>query len=360
MSKKIITEKYKQGSIPVEQSIVEETKLFQNISNLPISHVNHDISEVIAAGDKVDELSKRKESINHSVNCVVFAKGLERHIHYINGVGDEVIIEIEDIEKIKNGNKPAEKLFNFLMIKTNEQCTHGGILYKKYITFTLQELVNIGLYSTLQSARKGLKSGAQTLFRLLVTVKNKRARVEACGGILERLEIRKGVCIAYLGTHINWGVFAQYFTILPNYYFRLTKRAGTLLYNIFYFARQHTEDIANRGYFTISIKTIHTKLMLPIDIKNENPNRTIKKPIIDAVDEITREHKKAFGYGLKLTIVCDETGGIKNFLENGRLKVKLSGNFSENFKAIANLKTVNKEKSIKGQRLKKISAKDKK
>ena len=251
---------------PVSQTVPST----QSTYNLPNSSRSHILLEAIAAGKKIDELPTRRQTINKNIICEVYEKGMARRIFYRNAIGDELTIDIEDINKLEVGNTPAEKLFNFLLIKANEQCT--VVNGQKYVKFSLQELVDIGMYSTPQSARKGFRNGIKTLQRILLTVKNKKARLETGGSLVGGYKIKNSVCTVRLGENINWQVFTQYFTVLPKYYFRLSKRASTLLYNIFYYARQHTTDIAKQGYFTVSMKTIHTKMLLPSPKACPNPN----------------------------------------------------------------------------------------
>lgn len=52
------------------------------------------------------------------------------------------------------------------LIKANEQAIHEGQLTRDYISFPLQELVDIGFYKSLRSARTGFNSGMDTLTSL--------------------------------------------------------------------------------------------------------------------------------------------------------------------------------------------------
>ena len=114
----------------------------------------------------------------------------------------EVTIELEDIEKLTGSNKPAKKLFFFFFIKANEQAIHDGQLTKDYISFHLQELVDIGFYKSSNSARAGFFKGADILTSLKI-----KGEVLFTGAM-----ITKGQCYIFFNPRISWGFLAQYFT----------------------------------------------------------------------------------------------------------------------------------------------------
>lgn len=148
--------------------------------------------------------------------------------------------------------------------------------------------------------------------------------------------IERGQCTIFFNERISWSFIAQYFTILPRYYFRLSNRASDLLYYIFYLARQHTRNIEERGYFTIGFRAIQHRLQLPNEVGNNNPYKTIKKPIEEAIEELETEHSNLYGNTeFSLLPVYDEYAPIANFLDNGYLRVELKGSFAETFIAIS-------------------------
>lgn len=148
--------------------------------------------------------------------------------------------------------------------------------------------------------------------------------------------IERGQCTIFFNERISWSFIAQYFTILPRYYFRLPNRASDLLYYIFYLARQHTKDIEERGYFTISFRAIQHRLQLPSEVGNNNPDRTIKQPIEEAIEQIEDGHSGLYGNeDFSLLPVYDEYAPIASFLDNGYLRVELKGSFAETFIAIS-------------------------
>lgn len=318
---------------------------FYKMPNSPASNL---IMETLEAGANVADLPNRKKQVNHNTGYEVLKDGNKRLISLKNGTGTaEVTIELADIEKLTGSNKPAKKLFVLSLIKANEQSIHNGQLTKDYISFPLQELVDIGFYKSSNSARAGFAKGADILTSLKIKGKVKKSKkkgveIDTLEVLFTGARINKGQCYIFFNLRINWGFLTQYFTILPRYYFKLSNRAGDLLYYIFYLARQHTRDIEERGYFTIGFRAIQHKLQLPGEKGTPNPQRDIKEVIEAAIEELEDEHSKIYGnMEFSLLPVYNEESPISEYLDNGYLKVELKGAFASTFIAIS--KTTEKQ-----------------
>lgn len=316
---------------PVEQ---------RDFYNVPDSTASNLILETLGAGAAIADLPARKRQVNHSTTLEVLERGKRRQVS-LKTQKASVTIELADIDKLTGSNKPAKKLFVLALIKANEQAIHDGQLTKNYISFPLQELIDTGFYSTPQSARKGFNAGMDTLTSLKIKghiqqTKKKGSSIDALEVLFTGARIERGQCTIFFNERISWSFIAQYFTILPRYYFRLPNRASDLLYYIFYLARQHTKDIEERGYFTISFRAIQHRLQLPSEVGNNNPDRTIKQPIEEAIEQIEDGHSGLYGNeDFSLLPVYDEYAPIANFLDNGYLRVELKGSFAETFIAIS-------------------------
>lgn len=316
---------------PVEQ---------RDFYNVPDSTASNLILETLGAGAAIADLPARKRQVNHSTTLEVLESGKRRQVS-LKTQKASVTIEFADIDKLTGSNKPAKKLFVLALIKANEQAIHDGQLTKNYISFPLQELIDTGFYSTPQSARKGFNAGMDTLTSLKIKghiqqTKKKGSSIDALEVLFTGARIERGQCTIFFNERISWSFIAQYFTILPRYYFRLPNRASDLLYYIFYLTRQHTKDIEERGYFTISFRAIQHRLQLPSEVGNNNPDRTIKQPIEEAIEQIENGHSGLYGNeDFSLLPVYDEYAPIANFLDNGYLRVELKGSFAETFIAIS-------------------------
>ena len=307
-----------------------------NFYNVPDSTASNLILETLGAGENIADLPARKKQINHNTTYEVLEDGKRRQVSVINPKA-KVTIELADIDKMTGSNKPAKKLFVLSLIKANEQAIFDGQLTKDYISFPLQELIDIGFYKTPQSARTGFKAGMDALTSLKIKghiqqTKKRGSSIDGLEVLFTGANIKNGQCTVYFNPRISWSFIAQYFTILPRYYFKLPNRASDLLYYIFFLARQHTRDIEERGYFTIGFRAIQHRLQLPSEIDNGNPYRTIKQPIEEAIEELETEHSLLYGNTeFSLLPVYDEAASIKDYLDNGYLRVGLTGAFAQTY-----------------------------
>lgn len=304
--------------------------------NVPDSTASNLILETLGAGEHIADLPARKKQINHNTTYEVLEDGKRRQVSVINPKA-KVTIELADIDKMTGSNKPAKKLFVLSLIKANEQAIFDGQLTKDYISFPLQELIDIGFYKTPQSARTGFKAGMDALTSLKIKghiqqTKKRGSSIDALEVLFTGANIKNGQCTVYFNPRISWSFIAQYFTILPRYYFKLPNRASDLLYYIFFLARQHTRDIEERGYFTIGFRAIQHRLQLPSEAGTKNPQRDIKDPIDEAIEELETEHSLLYGNTeFSLLPVYDEAASIKDYLDNGYLRVGLTGAFAQTY-----------------------------
>ena len=320
--------------------------------NLPTSTGSNLIYDVLEAGKNVADLPNRKKTINRNTIYTVKKNGKGRQISLKNRSGtEEAQVQLADIEKLIGTNKAAKMLFTLSMIKANEQAVFNGELTKDYISFPLQELVDIGLYKTIRSARRGFENGMDLLTGIKIkgkSQKSKKVGIQTDNDFKLRVmftgaDITGGECKILLNPYINWGYFTQYFTILPRYYFSLSNRASNLLLYIFYLARQNVRAIEERasqnggkGYFTISFRSLQQKLQLPSEKGNKDPKKTIKDVIENTVSEIEEKHKETYGCGgFYLEPTYSDKAPISEYLDNGYLKVILEGAFSSMFVAIS-------------------------
>ena len=83
-------------------------------------------------------------------------------------------------------------------------------------------------------------------------------------------------------------------------------------------------------------RAIQSRLQLPSEVGNPNPQRDIKQPIEDAIEQLETEHSKLYGNTeFSLYPVGEDTAPIAEYLDNGYLKVTLTGDFAKTFIAIS-------------------------
>nr|CRY94006.1 hypothetical protein [uncultured prokaryote] len=330
-----MAKKYQKVTLPRLEPPVTPVKQ-EDFYNVPTGTTSNLIMETLGAGENISDLPTRKQQVSHGTKLEVTEAGKLRQIQQ-NSEKSSITLELADIDKLTGNNKPAKKLFVLALIKANEQAIFNGELGRNYVSFPLQELVDNGFYSRLQSARKGFKDGMDALTSLKVKGRIQKSKkdvstIDCLELLFTGARIVRGQCTIFFNERIDWGFIAQYFTILPRYYFALSNRASDLLYYIFYIARQHTRDIERRGYFTIGFRAIQSRLQLPGEIGNTDPQRTIKKPIEDAIEELEIKHCEQYGnteFGL--LPVYDDNAPIADYLDNGYLKIELKGSFANMF-----------------------------
>jgi len=327
--KKITTLTYSQ---PLQPLLKAERTSFYNVPDSPATNL---VLEALGAGADIADLPARKKQVSHGTSLEVLEDGRKRKI-ISTAPKAQITLEFADIEKITGNNKPAKKLFVLALIKANEQAIFNGELGRDYISFPLQELVDIGFYSTIQSARNGFKKAMDALTDIKISgeiERTKKHKVSVIGLHPFRVGyIDKNQCYIQLESNFNWSFVAQYFTILPRYYFKLPNRASDLLYYIFYLARMNTKKIEEQGYFTISFRAIQHRLQLPSEKGINNPQRDIKQPIEDAIEQLETEHSLQYGNTeFSLLPVCDDRANISDYLDNGYLQVSLTGAFAKTF-----------------------------
>lgn len=322
--------------------------------NAPTSPAGDILYEVLGAGTGVADLPARKALISHGAAVEVLENGRKRKIT-VRTPKNELTVELADIEKLAGSNKTAKKFLTLALIKANEQAIHDGVMTRDYVSFPLQELIDIGFYSTPQSARKGFNAGMDTLTSIKVAGKTRKTNKKEIAQEGLRVpftgaDIDRGQCYIYLNERLNWAFLTQYFTQLPRYYFKLSNRGSDLLYYIFYLARQRTREIAERGYFTISYRALQQRLQLPNEAGSPNPQRDIKKPIEDAIEELETEHSLMYGNTeFQLYPVTDEEASISTYLDTGYLKVTLLGDFAKSFIELSRETTKQIEQAQKRQ-----------
>ena len=237
-------------------------------------------------------------------------------------------------------------MFIYALKKINDQVFSGGELKRDYATFRLQELVDIGYYSTIQSARVGFKEAMETLTDIKVSGelregKSKELKSDVLAPLFRGYDLLgKGVYCFYIEPRINWAMVCAFYTSLPRFYFELHSRASELLYFISVRARQCAGEIRQRGYITISMRAVQERLSLPSENEIKNPERDIKKPIMEAIAEINERSGESGNITLEL--IGSGKRQIADFLDNAYIKASIGGEYAVTFKEIA----ANQQKQI--------------
>lgn len=315
---------------------LEQVKSFYSV---PTSPATAGVLTVLGNGkEHLATMKSRAKSVSHSQQIEVLQNGEKRQVT-ITSSNSTVTLELADIEKLTGSNKTAKKLFIFNLIKMNGQAYSGGVLRRNYMQFPLQELQDIGFYNTPQSARKGFNSGMDILTSIKLKGSMKQGKKEVATALevlFTGANIKNGVCTVFINERVNWDFIASFYTILPQYSFKLSNRAFDLILYVFYLARQNLKQIESKGSFNISLRALQNQLQLPSEVGNKDPQRTIKEPIEKAIEEIMYYSDSQ---ELSIEYVVDNNLPITAYLNKGYIKVTLKGSYANNFIQLSRNKT---------------------
>ena len=348
--KELDSDEYKRTLAYINRKIANKKKILQQAleeyrakhfnyygGNIPSGRATDTFMGLMSSSGNLEEYQKRKRQYNHGVNDKYRISKSSGKAEYISeGPKDIVKIGNIDIAPLVGSNKGAQKMFMFALGKINEQAVHNNELFKDTVCFPLQELVDIGMYTNIRSARTGFKTASQALTGVTFTRDQKRSKEEWNDGVLfANFKILNNQCQILINKELTWQVIAQGYMQLPAYYYTPSSRASTLLYYVFYLARQNTNELKEKGSFSISFNAIHARLNLPMEGDTDNPKRDIKEDLLSAVEEILDSHEKFCGQTSKNPDEFDliphyQEGSISDFLK-GSLEVKLTGEIAGPF-----------------------------
>ena len=341
----------------------------KDIYNIPTSVPGYIIYRTLVAGksglEKIRTRNKSKPPYEIQINTY---DEKMRLVHYGSSNAD-ISISIDDINLFSGSNKGIIKLFVFILQQFNKKCVVDGKIKDYTVEFTLKSIQDAGLYSSVQGARRGLKNAIDVLqsYKLVSEYIKYGSNIESNDDdidsivIFTRIRIHDGKCTVTLNSAAGEDFFIKYFTILPVYCFSLPINAFNILYYIFYKARIHSDTIKNKGSLNINLRELSNFLVLP----NEKETKSIKdktlSPIISSVKDIIDAHNEYYSGNnneIDLELIYPDTEKPKTteILDDGYLKITLSGRYLESFKNISERKTKKIEQSKK-RRQKSIEAK---
>ena len=306
--------------------------------NLPQSPVTMDINRIFGAqGDFRGMAARYNRNPSSHGNTIAHGENGDTIILKFNTGDGEQTFYIPDIWKNKKYNKGTKKMFTYTLIKINEQAYSDGVFRRDFISFPLQELVSIGMYSDRNSARRGFLDSFEPLMGLKIKgetriSKKKTIAQKTISVMFTDAAVDMGSCYVKLNPNLNWDFVATFYTRIPSFYFSLPTKAADLCLYIFSMARQREKKIKEQGYFTINNRSIAQFLGLPDETEVKNPTNAIKKKIEDAIADIEKEIEKNPERGeFKITPVYEEHCSIKDYLDNGYIKVELFGSYAAYF-----------------------------
>ena len=222
-------------------------------------------------------------------------------------------------------------------------CCSAKKLKKLILSLDAKDLMETGVYKNMRDASHGIYDAIHILSHMMIgslssdvanALEKDASLVDSLGthcSIFDQstpAKIRAGMIKVPLNPDFPVNLIFKPYTILPMQIFILPKHACHLLYYIFYLARQNDNEITEGKSFKLGLKTIATRLALPLTTKAKNPTRDIKNVIITATEQI---HAALESEGIALQIEGIDTKNIERFLHKNNLLIHLSGKYQEYF-----------------------------
>lgn len=358
-------------AFPVEKNPAEQQKIsFFDIPTTTQFTITHQAMGATVEG--VETYGKRKEHITEGSSFIVTpAKNEgELDITYKTKKGGTKTFTIPDTSHV---NVATQNIYPYLVIKALKTCINSGVLYSDTLSVRASELVNIGLYGTLQSARVALAATVDPLMSIRIgcTEEGQEEDKKDPKSIKKRslfpsVDYEEGALSVQLNNKMDWKAFTESWGSVPSYVFFLTLKARNLALEIFRLLRQHCTDRkcirttpTGEKYLTINIKfkTVLTAMHLPSVYTTNKEGHTvltrkgyerIKQPIELAVAEIEEAHRKTYkNRDFQLLLKVDDNLRIDRWVDEGYLQVRVMGEFYNLYKLIIDSKITRIENNTK-------------
>lgn len=229
-------------------------------------------------------------------------------------------------------------------------CCSGKKLNKQFLNLDAKDLMETGVYKNMRDASHGIHDAIQLLSHMQIgTISPSEMRtleedasfansLQSHNSIFNQSipeEMRAGMIKVSLNSDFPVNLMIKPYTILPEQIFTLPKHACHLLYYIFYLARQKDNVISEGQSFKLELRTISTRLALPLTSDTKNPTRDIKQVILTAIEHLNDIFK---GDGIELQIDGVPAANTERFLHKNHLLVHLSGKYQNYFTKLSALK----------------------
>ena len=321
-----------------ENALEELINDYSSVYNLPFGAWLFTADEAIAhaAANRgfydLTKTGKKKNDRHKAVEIRPVKNGFEL-VHTKKGNTNAVTIINKDLIQ----STAAMKLLCFLLAKAAQQN------YNPVIYFSLQELVNIGMYSNITNARAGFKNHILAVQSLQIAGEMKKGKknIKQAGGVIfYNYKIDQNNVAVSCNENFDLKFLASYYTMLPAWSWTLSDNAFEVL--LYAFMKSRTE---RSNHFNIGLQLIRDKLVLPTKEeyaakgKKFNAGQFVKKPIIAAIDDIMNaiETNKDGNINIKPHYIINDKS-LDEWL-NGYIEVNVTGNYAETLKEIRNNQT---------------------
>lgn len=269
----------------------------RGLVTIPASPAFTFLCEVLETHGTINKLSTLTiRKMNHGYECDYDPEGMKKmgnlRIWESNENG-EVILELEDINMIAGDNDGVKKVLFFLLMKLNMILTNGklpkGMAIPK-VTFSLDELVEYGIYKSLKSAKMHINSILDLIKSTSLTCKSKvnhKWKTDE-GALISHYCFIENTYTVIFDSEYDYTIIASKYMKLPEFYFRLSNRGAETLYYLCSLLRQNEAKIKEQGYINISMESFQRHHCLRDVGETQNSKRDTVNPIDGSLDEITK------------------------------------------------------------------------
>lgn len=326
----------------IENALTEELITdYASVYNMPFGPFLFTTAEAIAHAAvkrefkyELTDAGKKKNDRHKSVEIEPAHNGAGFKLtHRKKGTQSVITVINKDIIQ----STAAMKLLCFLLAKAAQQN------FNPVIKFPLQELVNIGMYSSIAAARTGFKTHILAVQALQIggeLKKGKKHIKQESGVLFYHNDIDQNIVSVWVNENFDLEFLASYYAPLPAWAFAVSDNSFEILLHIFTKAR--TERSTR---FNVSFPLIRDKLALPTKEeyaakgKKFKAGQYVKTPIIEAINGINEAIKINNVEDLKIKphyIINDKT--LEEWL-TGYIDVEITGEFSEKLMEIRSNQT---------------------
>lgn len=317
--------------------------------NVPSTPAERLVLKIFSAGLNVEDLPQRQREYSHGYKYTFSSKRLKgkQAITIREETTQSVAtITINDIDVLEGNNKSLKAFYLYVLILIHQQAHSAGVFRRDYIEFSLADLVEKGLYKTIESARKGVNNNWVSLKQIsigensIIITKKKKIVNDNDDVLFISKRIKNNVCKIFLNPNVNWDIITHFYGVIPVYALSMSNKGMSLVWHIFDSLRMKTKEIKQKGYCDFPNKRLQSVLYLPDTEGCINARRDIREPIEKAICEIEdRQGELLNGGDLRLETHGDDAKTVKEFLAHGFLRVYVSGDLRNRLEGIATNET---------------------
>jgi hypothetical protein len=257
----------------------------------------------------------------------------------------EYKIFIPAVDETATSARSAEKIRELIFLEINKHISYGK-LHSDTVVFPVSRIIEEGIYKDGKSAINALEAVVNSLITTRLNGKTIRKKgkgketISSLGAyeleirtLVKSCDIRDGLCYLEIEDKIHWEEVFRFFTVLPDYYFRIKPGAARMLLCISLRARQNMKAIKADQSFTISARTVFDAMCLPLPESTTNNTVQIKNALYRAIEDIEKAHAETYGNGeIEINIEkAPENCTIKEFLSQAFLRVHIGGDYAKYF-----------------------------